>query len=390
MEQAEVLVLGAGMAGCSVAFHASPFASVTILEANPQPAMEGAAQNAGLIRRMDAEPCDRALAQRTHHFLNLHTKTLGIEHVSHRSGSVLALVRDPLWLHDARAHLVAAGARIDAVDADDFPALRGAPVSHAWHLPDEWVTDGPSLARALLAQATAQGAELKTSTQVLSLTIEGGRCVGVMTTSGPIRADITVLACGAWAGTLAASAELRRPLTPLRRMAAVIGPDTHAHPEHPWCWLDDVGLYARAQRGSWLVSPCDERPDQPQLGADSTGDPDDHQWRLLQNKIQRFLPALSATRPQRGWTGLRVFCPDRRPMLGADGECDGLFWAAGLGGSGVSSSIGVGEALADAIQNKNTPWLEQSAVSPSRSQLRRWPITPEGDPQRAELIDSPL
>jgi D-arginine dehydrogenase len=390
MNHTEILVLGAGMAGCSVAFHTASLAKVTVIEMGNQVASEGAQQNAGLIRRLDAEPCDRALAQRTHQFLSGPAVALGLGHLSQQTGAVLGLARDPLSLHDARAHLIATGARVEKASPAHFPALRDSPIRHAWHLPDEWVTDSAALAGGLLTHAIDQGARLETGQMATHLIIQSGRCVGAMTAAGPISADITVLACGAWSGLLAAKAGLNRPLVALRRMAAIIGPDPIASEHHPWCWLDDVGLYAKPHQGGWMVSPCDEVPDRPVMGVPSTGKAEPSQWALLQHKLRQYLPALAVLGPTKSWTGLRTFCPDRRPMLGEDGECRGLYWAAGLGGSGVSSCIGVGEFIAAEIQGQDVAWLGRDSVIPNRPQLSRWPIRPDGDPQRAKLLSSSI
>ena len=75
-----------------------------------------------------------------------------------------------------------------------------------------------------------------------------------------------------------------------------------------------------------------------------------------------------------GWTGLRTFAPDRRPFLGADPELDGLWWAAGLGGFGVTCSLGIGEALGAWMRGEDVPWLRPQGVSPGRALLSRWPV----------------
>jgi len=378
---AEILIVGAGMAGCAIAAHVSRFASVQVLESSDRIAQEAAAQNAGLVRRLDPEPCDRALAQRTFDYLCERNTDL-----SQRTGAVLGLVRDPSGLHDACAHLKARGITVERVDPSQFPLLEGAPLSQAWHLPEERVTNGPQLAHSLIQEAQRQGAQLHTDRPAHSLIIEQDRCLGVQTSEGPLHADITIIACGAWSGFLAAGADLHRPLIPLRRMAALSSPIHGIGLDHPWCWLDDVGLYIKPEADGLLVSPCDERPDVPTPGCSSTGLPDDLQWQLLHDKIQAFLPIVRDRSMVRSWTGLRTFCPDRKPMLGADGECRGLYWAAGLGGSGLSSCVGVGEALSAWIQGQDTPWLDPAGVAPHRHHLSRWPIYPEGDPSRARLI----
>ena len=381
----EVVIVGAGMAGCSIAAHVSRFASVAVLEAGSQVAMEGAAQNAGLIRRLDPEPCDRALAQRTYDFLSSRRSDL-----SQVTGAVLGMVRDPLTLNDACAHLRARGIAVEQAHPSDFPLLDGSPLSGAWYLPDERVTSGPQLAQALLEEAELNGASIHTRRTVSKLLIENGRCTGVQTPTGDVHADLTIIAAGAWSGILAAQAGLNRPLIPLRRMAAITPFLKDEDWRHPWCWLDDVGLYAKPDKDGWLVSPCDEQPEPQALGRPSTGSPSEQQWTLLKDKISTFLPRLTNRPMTRSWTGLRTFSPDRKPMLGADGECDDLYWAAGLGGSGLSTCIGVGEALASWLQGKATPWLNPSGVAPDRPQLHRWPIYPSGDPRFAKLISSDL
>ena len=137
-----------------------------------------------------------------------------------------------------------------------------------------------------------------------------------------------------------------------------------------------------------MVSPCDEVPVSRPVGMGSTGTPTDTQWRLLKAKTERFLPALSALQTKVGWTGLRTFAPDRRPLLGQDGEMPGLWGAAGLGGSGVSGCWGVAEAITTWVQGETTSWLDSTQLAPHRTQLRRWPIFPSGDPGAAKLIDA--
>jgi D-arginine dehydrogenase len=359
---------------------------VLVLEQADAPGMGATSQNSGMIRRMDPEPCDRALAQRTHHFLTEVAPDWGKHDLSQISGAVLGLVRDPLWLNNAVVHLRAHGVVVEQADPGSVPALEGSPLVAAWSLPEERVTHGPSLVNTFLERAQAQGAVVRTRSAVHQLLVEQGRCIGVMTAEGPIHAGTVVLAGGAWCGRLAADAGLQRPLIPLRRMVGVTAPDPISVDTHPWCWLDDVGCYIRPRDGAWLASPCDEVPEPPPPGAESTGSPTASQWQLFHDKVLRYFPRIGRLDVSRGWTGLRTYAPDRRPLLGADPELPGLWWAAGLGGSGLSSSWGVGEALAAWFDGQHTPWLDATGVDPGRSQLRRWPILPDGDPGRATLI----
>jgi glycine/D-amino acid oxidase-like deaminating enzyme len=93
----------------------------------------------------------------------------------------------------------------------------------------------------------------------------------------------------------------------------------------------------------------------------------DPYWRAVaHDKIERLLPALADVAFTGGWTGLRTFTPDRRPLLGPDPDIAGLHWATGLGGFGVTCSLAAGEAVAGWIHGSRFDWLEPTDVAPGR------------------------
>ncbi|MEC9029406.1 MAG: FAD-binding oxidoreductase, partial [Cyanobacteriota bacterium] len=306
---------------------------------------------------------------------------------SRRTGAIIGLARDPHHLTDAAAHLQAAGIPIESCDRPGSlaPCMSESPIATAWHMPQERVVSPALLLEGFLNDAKQHQASLQTRCSVQRIITESGRAIGVDTNHGPLYADSTVLAAGAWSASLASTAGLKRPLTALRRGIF----QSTAHPlstsEHPWCWIDDVGVYVRPQDGTWLFSPCDEIPDRPSPQTDSTGETQPGHLSLVQEKLQHYLPALSGLLPARGWTGLRTFAPDRRPLLGKDPDLQGLWWAAGLGGFGVTCSYGVGEAISCWMQNRPTPWLDPGSVCPGRPQASRFLVRPVGDLHRGKL-----
>ena len=136
MSTPEVVVVGAGLAGGSVAWHLAGKARVTVLDQGAQPGTEATAQNAGMVRTLGEDPYERALAVRTHRWLA--DPPDGFAHASRQTGAVLGLAIDPHWLSDGVAHLKAAGIAVEPVDRPEAvaPALAGAPLLRAWHLPD--------------------------------------------------------------------------------------------------------------------------------------------------------------------------------------------------------------------------------------------------------------
>ena len=136
-----------------------------------------------------------------------------------------------------------------------------------------------------------------------------------------------------------------------------------------------------------MISPCDERVDPPQ-GPSSWGETTSWQSSLLNDKAKRYFPGLNLSRFEKSWTGLRTFAPDRRPLLGEDPELPGLWWAAGLGGFGLSCAIGVGEALSAWMLDQSVHWLDPRMVSPGRPMATRWLMRPNGHIHDGQLIDA--
>lgn len=386
---ADVIVVGAGLAGASVAWHLAPHARVLLLEQGRSTGAEATAQNAGMVRVLGEDPVERALALRSAARFQAPGEDWEDAPPSRVTGAVLGLGHDPSHLHDGVAHLRAAGVRVEALDrpAEVAPLLRGSPLRAAWYLPDARLADPHALLSGFLRGARRHDAALRLGVEVRGLIRDGDRVVGVRTDREELRADRVVLAAGAWSARLAAGVGLRRPLIPLRRTLLQTAPHPDAAVDHPWCWIDDVGVYARPEAGGWLCSPCDEAVDAPGTGPGSRGPVEPEIGALLAHKLERWMPALRDLPLRAGWSGLRTFAPDRRPLMGEDPDADGLWWAAGLGGFGVTCSFAVGEAVAAWMRGSSVDWLRPRGVSPGRPFLRRWPIRPTGDLGASRLIE---
>lgn len=362
MDRAEVVVVGAGLAGASVAWWLAREAGVLLLEQGGAAGGEATAQNAGMLRRLVREPVERALACRAVEILD-DLPGPAWRQALRRTGGVVATAGPPGPLELAAEDLRARGVIVDAPPAP--PALSGAALTALFHVPGDGLLDPHALMTGLLAEARGGGARVQVARRVTALRVEGGRVSGVETTAGPVAAEVVVLATGAWGAWLAARAGLRRALVPLARTLLQSDPHPVSTPEHPWCWLDDVGLYVRPEAGGWLLSPCDERPVAPPDGPGSAGPVEPLGRALAMEKLER-LPALAGLRLRAGWSGLRTFAVDRHPWLGPDPEVKGLFWASGLGGFGVSAALAVGEVVRARLLDLPLGWLDVALVDPGR------------------------
>lgn len=388
----DVLVVGAGLAGVSVAWWLRG-QRVWVVDQASQVGAEASSQNAGMVRRMGEDPIERTLALRTHRWLTEPpSESLADPAISQRTGAVLALADDPHHLHDAASALLARGVDVSQISAADLPrvapALANSPIQTAWWMPEERVADAHLLLGAMLAdlRQRAEATSLRLSTSVDRLLVDQGRVVGAVLDGVPVYAGAVVIAAGAWSARLAASAGLVRPLVPLRRSLVHLVTKQSPSAHHPWCWVDDVGVYIRPEGGGWLASGCDEAVSVPE-GFASRGPVSEELRARTVDKVERFFPGIGPVSARGGWTGLRTFAPDRRPVLGADPERSGLWWCAGLGGFGVTCGLAAGELVADWLTGRACDWFrDPEEVSPGRPFPRRWPIRPDGDVARQRLV----
>ena len=349
METSDIVVVGAGIAGIGFAWCAAGERRVRIVEQGPQPLAEASAQNAGMLRRFVLPAEERAMACRTRVLIDeIGAGLAPADRPFRRTGAVLALARPDPRYAAAAPDLASRGVAVEPIDrralAELAPAMDGSPVASAWYLPDEGVVDAWTLGHRLLGDAADRGAELSLDTRVTGLSRDGDRVVGVRTDRGPIAAELVVLAAGAWAEPIARESGIESPvLQPKARHLLRTAEHPLAHRDHPWCWIDDVGVYVRPEAGGFLVSPCDETDLRPAPGPGSSRAVTLVGRATAQEKLAAWFPRLADLRTQDGWVGLRTFEPVVRAPHIAQHPGGGLLWLAGLGGSGISCGLAAAE-----------------------------------------------
>lgn len=375
--RSRVVIVGAGVAGASAARSLSADHEVLVLEQGEVAGAEASAQNAGMQRRLVTDPAERALACASAARLPEWIADGLPEGAFRPVGGLLATVGEgprALALERAAADLRARGIAVLCASEAEIrriaPALAGAATAHAWWLPEEGLLDAHAIVQTGLGVARRRGARVYLGTEVTRILVERGRAVGVVTSAGELRAEAVVLAAGAWGARLAATVGLGRVLAPLARHLFLSAPHALASREHPYCWLDDEGLYLRPEGGAWLLSACDERPVAPPAGPGSRGPVSEEQRARAMEKLARLIPAVADARLPGGWTGLRTFSPDRSPWIGQDPGLPGLWWLGALGGAGVTCAMALGDALRAAMAEAPLDGLDLDALRPARPVLR--------------------
>lgn len=159
------------------------------------------------------------------------------------------------------------------------------------------------------------------------------------TSRGSIRCKHLVNAAGPWAGELGGL-----PLQPTNRHMFVSEEHPDIDPNWPLVWDDKEGYYFRPDGKTFWLSACDETPAAP-------GDYElvSERAQELADKLVRHQPGLPSMALARAWVGQRTFAPDRNFVIGPDPRNPRLFWVAGLGGHGVTTSPAVGRMAAEML-----------------------------------------
>lgn len=375
MAHADVIVVGGGAWGLSVAWHLASGhgVSVQVLERRALPGLETSGQAAGQLGQVREQPVARDAARYALEFAaSLARRRDPASFV--RSGSV-TLVETEAAAARLRARFAsasAAGVTVDAVSGADaallVPGLIGDFAAH-YFVPTDGYVDPPRHLAALAADAASFGVDVRCATTVVELHVEGDRVLGVQTTDGLMSAGTVLLAAGPWTGAL--------PILPATRLAAQPIPLRQARtatcgvgPDHPVVRFPEAGAYVRPERAGYLFGafhpPFEPLPDElPRDAHTEHVRPDTAHSDATKTRLARWIPALGRLpidHHRQGWT---TFTPDGLPLAGRHPVLSNLWLATGCGAMGFVWAPALGRWLAQSIvENEAIPLLEP--LDPSR------------------------
>ncbi|GBE21603.1 MAG TPA: FAD-binding oxidoreductase [Actinobacteria bacterium] len=334
MESADFVVIGAGIAGASVAYELAAHARVVVLEREAVAGYHTTGRSAAVFTEAYEKSGIRALTRASRPFLE--DPPEGFTDVRLLSPlPVLFVGRDDQLdaLEQVLHESVDLVRWVDPIEALTLcPVLRPGYVAGGVLEADARSIDVHALHQGFLRGLRRRGSRVLTKAEVSSLVYTSTWTVG--TTQGPIRTPVIVDAAGAWADQVAEMAGARPVgLTPLRRTAFTFDPPPDIG-GRAWPMVFDVGedFYFRLDGPQILASPCDEEPMEP---CDVR-----HEEIDVAIAIDRIQAATTLTirHVRNAWAGLRTFAPDRTPVVGWDPEVPGFFWLAGQGGFGIMTS----------------------------------------------------
>ena len=347
-----VAIVGAGMAGASLAHFLGVDAQATLLEAEAHPGYHTTGRSAAFWVPSYGGPAVLPLTAASRDFFMDPPPGFARPLLTPRDGLHLAAPGDDAALARLIAGFEADGMPFERLDAPAL-AVRFPMLSPAWARAgvlegDCWDIDVAALHAGFLAGARRAGATLVTDARVEALARVGGGW-RIATAAGAFDADIVVNAAGAWADGLAELAGIAPlGLAPLRRTMVVLDVDPAPDPALPVTFDAAGSFYFKPDAGRMWVSPHDETPDVPRDAAAEEID--------IAVAVDRFEAAsrYRVKRVERHWAGLRTFAPDRVPVIGFDASAPGFFWSAGQGGIGIQTAPAWGRLAAELLLGRGT------------------------------------
>jgi len=364
---ADVVIVGGGCMGASVAYHLTRrgVTDIVLVEREAQLAAGSTGRNAGGVRhQFSTEQNIRLSIESIAAFERFETE-IGASIDLHQDGYLFLLSREPdvevfrasvdlqrhlgvpvEWLTPGEAARLAPGLSVDGVLAATYCARDG-------------IADPNGVTMGFARAARDAGADIVRGCEVTGIDVMNGRVAGVRTTNGAVSAPIVVNAAGAWAGQVAWMAGIDVPVTPLRRHIFM------AQPARDTTWDDAphrgkvpstrilvidfaTSFYFHRESGGLLFGMGDPAE---QPGFDTTV-----RWDFLPEVVEAGvmrLPALADAAVSHAWAGLYEMTPDAMPIIGPASGRDGLYTIAGFSGHGFQHSPAAGRVLADLIAGRD-------------------------------------
>jgi len=363
MTQSDVIVVGAGIAGASVAAHLSETRRVVLIEGEERPGYHSTGRSAALFTEIYGNALIRGLTRASRGFLFGPPPGFAEGPLTRPRGCLFIATADQLGALEnfaALPDIKPATRPMSAAEALRLcPILRGEYLAQALHEPDSVDIDVHALHQGYLRWFRSRSGRLLTRAPVDRIEHVGSGWT-VRAGSGTLSAPILINAAGAWADEIAALAGIPRiGLVPCRRTAVLVDPPPGIS-IGAWPFVNDIDevFYFKPEAGRLFLSPADETPT-------VAGDAQPEDWDVAV-AVERVEAAttLRIDKPAARWAGLRTFAADRSPVVGFSGEAPGFFWLAGQGGYGIQTAPALSRVAAALALGLPLPAdLEDSGVT---------------------------
>ncbi len=353
MESFEIIIVGAGAVGSSIAYHLAALGHTNVALVDRGGVAGGpTGSSSAIIRQNYSNELTARLALESVRFFKEFAERTGDDCGYRATGCVsLAGVEEQAALATNVALQQRVGIDVRLVSLDDVrtlaPGISVEGVAAATYEPAAGYADPVLTAQGLVEAARAKGVRVRLQAAAQSVTVTDGRVTGVVTEAGPLGAERVILATGPWTNTLLGPVGASLPIRVTRHPVCVYERPDDFLGLHPVVGDFPNGVYLRAEgerltlAGSLDIGPDDD-VDPDAFATVSTFD----EAATLGELAARRYPALGRANSRGGWAGVYDVTPDWHPVVDEIVEARGLYVAAGTSGHGFKLSPALGEHIA--------------------------------------------
>ena len=372
METADVVIVGGGIVGSSIAYHLteSGCTNVLVVERETHQGKGSTGKSMGGVRAQFATPVNIQMSLYSIPFYASFDERLGHPAGYKPQGYLFVATSDRHleYLRTNQEKQKALGLKTARmISADEirsmFPQLLSDDIVGGSFCSTDGFVDPYSAMVGFMTRATESGARLWRNAEVTAINRDGQGITGVGTTRGPLATRTVVNAAGPWAAQIAKLTGVDLPVEPLRRMLVPTEPFDQFPHSAPMIIDMSNGFHFRPESLGFLLAWNDPE--------ETPGFKTDFEPGFIEKVLTRAaarVPCFEnlAVNPKRAWAGLYEMTPDHHPILGQVPEVPGFFLANGFSGHGVMHAPATGKILSDLILHQKCDLVDTSLLALAR------------------------
>jgi len=371
-ETADVVIIGSGIVGSSVAYHLAQqgCTNVLVIEREAHQGKGSTGKSMGGVRAQFTTPVNIQMSKYSIDFFSKFDEVVGhpADYRAHGYLFCATNQRHLAYLKANRERQNALGVtNVEWVSPDDIvkmvPQLRVDDILGGTFCPTDGFVDPHSVMMGFMLNAREKGVRLWLETEVTGIKTEAAKIKSVATTRGNVSTPVVVNAAGPWAAGVAKLAGAELPVEPLRRQLVPTEPFDQLPQRFPMVIDMSTGFHFRRE-GKGILLAWNDPDETPGFKTefDTT-----FVEKILTHAASR-VPVLAeaGVNPRRAWAGLYEMTPDHHAIIGPAPNVKGLYFVNGFSGHGVMHSPASGRIAADLILQGHSDLIDAKQLSVER------------------------